>query len=106
MDINVAKLHQELVSAGIPIEGVAATEPPRIDFSPEATKQQRVLAGEILAKHVPEDYQDKRHKAYLEHGITYEALVTALWEQVVEGQPDAVDALQKAREEIKQQFPS
>lgn len=106
MQINVRKLHHELVEAGIPIEGVAATEPPRIDFSPEATKQQRALANEILAIHVPEDFQDKRQQAYLEADVTVEAMVTAMWERVVEGRSEATDALQAIREAVQRQFPN
>ncbi|CAG1014755.1 hypothetical protein ANRL4_05299 [Anaerolineae bacterium] len=53
MTINVPKLHAELVAAGIPIEGVSSTEPPRIDFRPEATPAQRTAAQQILAAHNP-----------------------------------------------------
>lgn len=103
--INVTKLHQELIEAGIPIDGVAATEPPHIDFRPEATNAQREAAETLLAAHVPEDYQDKREAAYQEQGITVEAMIVALWERVVENSPAASEALQAIREEIKAEFP-
>lgn len=103
--INTNKLHQELVQAGIPIDGVADTIPPRIDFQAEATAAQQQQALTILAAHIPEDYVDKRQQAYIERGVTAEALIAALWERVVEGRPEAAEALQTIRESIKAQFP-
>lgn len=106
MQINVTKLHRELVEAGIPLEGVAATEPPRIDFLAATTEEQRALAEEILAVHVPENDQDKRQQAYLEAGVTVEAMVAALWERVVEERSDTSEALQMVRVAVQQQFPN
>ncbi len=103
--INATKLHQELVKAGIPIDGVGDTVPPRIDFRPEATEVQQEQALAILAAHVPEDYLDKRQAAYVQEGVTIKAMVVAVWERVVEGRPEASDALQAIRERIKAQFP-
>lgn len=105
MKINAYKLHLELVEAGIPIEGVAATDPPRIDFLPEVTIEQQALAEKILAAHTPEDYIEKRQKAYIEAGITIDALVVALWEHVVEGNSDSLEKLQAIRQGVKQRFP-
>lgn len=103
--INVTKLSRELMEAGIPIDGVADTEPPRIDFQPQATEKQRQAALAILEAHVPEDYSDQRQVAYLQAGITAHALVIALWERVVEGRPESADALQSKRSAIKARFP-
>lgn len=103
--INVNKLDRELRLAGIPIDGVSDGEPTRIDFRPEATEVQRRRAQEILGAHVPEDDEDKRQRAYLEQGITPEAMIAALWERVVEGQVGATDALQAKRESVKQRIP-
>tara|TARA_R110002020_G_scaffold169532_1_gene358721 strand:- start:715 stop:1119 length:405 start_codon:yes stop_codon:yes gene_type:complete len=49
-------------------------------------------------------YADRRRDAYAEAGATIEALTVALWEKS-EGMPDAFDALQAARAEIKKQIP-
>jgi Zn-dependent M16 (insulinase) family peptidase len=100
--INVAKLHQELLRAGIPIEGVAATEPPRIDFLPGATEEHRKQADTILAAHIPEDVEEKRRVAYAQRGVTAEAMVEALWEYIVEGRPEAVQKLQATRQTVQQ----
>lgn len=103
--INVGKLHQELVQAGIPIDGVVDETPPRIDFRPEATDEQRQQVQAILEAHVPEDYQDKRQQAYLARGVTPEAMIEALWQRVVEGRPEASEALQLIRDSIQAEFP-
>jgi len=49
--INVTRLHQSLVDAGVPIDGVSSNG--RIDFRPEATTTQKALAAQILAAHDP-----------------------------------------------------
>lgn len=60
--INVAKLHQELMAAGIPIAGVSSDG--QIDFLPTVTETQRALADEILQKHDPIDYEAQRRAEY------------------------------------------
>jgi hypothetical protein len=103
--INPTKLHQELVQAGIPIDGVDDSNPPTISFRAEATDKQKEMALKIVAAHVPEDYLDKRKTAYLQEGITPDAMIAALWERVVENHPEASNALQEQREAIKAKFP-
>ena len=103
--INVGKLHRELVEAGIPIDGVSDMEPPRIDFRPEATAAQKKQAAAILKAHVPEDNQDRREQAYQAQGISAEAMIMALWEQVIEGNPKKAQTLQKMRLAIQDEFP-
>jgi hypothetical protein len=48
------KLNDQIVAAGIPIDGVSIGKPNnkltwRIDFKPEATKEQKIQAQQILA---------------------------------------------------------
>jgi hypothetical protein len=62
MTINVAKLHQELVSAGIPIDGVSSNG--RIDFQITATEAQRARAQAILLAHDPVDYDAIDFQSY------------------------------------------
>lgn len=52
--INTAKLHRELVTAGIPINGVDSNG--NIYFMATATAEQRTQAAAILAAHDPIDY--------------------------------------------------
>jgi hypothetical protein len=104
MQINAKKLHRELIDAGVPIEGVSATEPPRIDFLPEATEENRELANRILAAHVPDDPLERRHQAYVEAGVTLEAMVEALWEYVVESRSASADSLQTIRQSINERY--
>ena len=47
--IKPSDLHQALLNAGIPIDGVSSAG--RIDFKPEATQQQRDEAATILASY-------------------------------------------------------
>lgn len=51
--INTLKLFEDLLDAGIPIDGVASTDPVQIDFKPEATAAQRAQAEQIVANHNP-----------------------------------------------------
>lgn len=53
MSINVQRLHEDLLAAGLPVEGVANTDPPRIDYSTPPTQQQIDIANTIIAAHNP-----------------------------------------------------
>lgn len=46
-----------------------------------------------------------RKSEYEKAGITIEALTVALWEKLVENRPEAADAIQAKRLEIKARFP-
>lgn len=52
----LSRLHESLIEAGIPIEGVAIGPPVRIDFLPSATSEQRAQAAAIVAA---EDTRDR-----------------------------------------------
>lgn len=101
MKYNLSKLDAELRAAGIPIDGVSGTTVGRIDYRPEATREQRKQAAAILAAHDPYDYAAERRKEY----PSCDALVVALWERDVEGRPESADALQKQREAVKAKWP-
>lgn len=49
--------------------------------------------------------QQLRRGAYLQAGVTNEALVVALWEAQVENRPETLQELQTIREEIKLTYP-
>ena len=59
----------------------------------------------LLEKKVRENYSNERAQAYLNAGITIEAMTIALWERVIENRPQLSDELQAKRIEIKNQFP-
>jgi hypothetical protein len=106
MKMDVRKLYWELVNAGIPVEGVSASEPLRIDFRKEATDADRKKAQQILAAHVPDTVGSRRRAAYLQQGITTDEMIVALWERVVEGRSESSDELQHLREVIKRRLSS
>ena len=47
------------------------------------------------------EYQRKRAEEY----PTLDAVIVALWEQVIEGRPESAAAVQAARESVKQKYP-
>ena len=51
------------------------------------------------------DYAFKRQAEYLKEGITSEALIVALWEQIVENRPEAAQTLQAKRTAVKAKHP-
>ncbi|MBA3867526.1 MAG: hypothetical protein H0X30_00075 [Anaerolineae bacterium] len=104
--INVAKLHRELVEAGIPIEGVADTDPPRIDFLPEATAAQKKQAQAVLAKHDPNpSIEEQRRDAYLK-AFTVEDFMEAFLQERFDDHPEKMKALGAIRDSLKAQFPA
>ena len=62
-EINVTKLHHELVEAGIPIDGCSSDG--RIDYKEEVTEDQKDQAQIILNKHKPIWYIQERRKEYV-----------------------------------------
>lgn len=100
MTINPTKLDQELRAAGVPIHGCDSTGV--VFFMDAATSEQRATAAQIVAAHDPSPSDaDLRAKEY----PSTVALVVALWERVVEGRPEASDALQTQREAVKDKYP-
>ena len=58
--INVAKLDQELRTAGVPIHGCDSEG--EVSFADEATTAQRKKAAKIVADHDPTDTREQRHQ--------------------------------------------
>ena len=63
------------------------------------------LVQPLLEKKAREGYSIERAQAYLNAGITVEAMTVALWERAVENRPQLSDELQAKRLEIKNRFP-
>ena len=78
---NSTKLDAELKAAGLPIVGCSSDG--RIDYSREITEQEAQLAQSILDAHDPTP----------DPLFTPEDKINALWQQIVEGNTDAVDEL-------------
>jgi hypothetical protein len=79
---NPAKLTDELLKANLPVVGVSSTG--RVDYSRELTKSEKIASAAILAAHDPTaTTAEARQAAYIAAGITPNAMVQALWDQVV-----------------------
>lgn len=48
---------------------------------------------------------ERRQAEYVKQGASTDALVVALWEQIVEDRPESADALQAIREQVKLDIP-
>ena len=97
------KLYNELIAAGIPVDGCSSDG--RIDFKPEATPEQRQQAAAILAAHDPTPaLAERREMEYLKQGVTDHALIVALWEKLIENRSDLADALQAIRVSVKHEI--
>ena len=54
--------------------------------------------------HYP-DLAERRQAEYVKQGASTDALVVALWEQIVEDRPESADALQAIRAQVKLDIP-
>ncbi|MCA0457140.1 MAG: hypothetical protein LCI00_24425 [Chloroflexi bacterium] len=108
-EVNLIRLQRELEQAGLPIVGLSTADGTkatvRFDFSPDVTDEQRVQAANILKVHAPITAEDKRREAYAQKGITDTTMILALWEQIVEGKPEKVQAIQVMKQQIDNEFP-
>jgi len=94
-----AKLHEALKSAGFPVVGVASTG--RVDYARELTKSEiEASKALILAFDPAPSLEEARLKAYQERGITTEKLTWALWEHIINSNPEPYLALQKIMDEV------
>ena len=50
-------------------------------------------------------YKDRRQEKYNKRGVTPQAMSVALWEKVIEDRPEAADALQVIRLQVKSEEP-
>jgi len=87
------KLHESLKAAGLPVVGVASTG--RIDYSRELTKSEKSAAYALIAGFDPApSAEEARLMAYYERGITLEKLTWALWEHIINSNPEPYLVLQ------------
>ena len=89
IDINPVKLHQELLSAGLPVVSVSTDG--RVDYSRDLTvSEQKTSAAVIAAHNVSQTTEESRMQAYLDAGISVQNIAFALWAKVM--QEDSTDA--------------
>ena len=64
-----------------------------------------LLAAQGARKAAAMGADEKRRLEYVKRGATDAALTVALWEKLVEGKPEAADALQAVRVAVKAEIP-
>jgi hypothetical protein len=74
-----------------------------LDESPKPEKN--TLDQEYIEYQTKYGYIAKREEAYQAAGLTPQALTIALWERLVENNPQTSDALEIIRQDIKNRYP-
>lgn len=88
------------VHVGIRSRGIAVEE---LNIGGEPWVCARISDGPVWTP--PPSVEERRREAYEARGATIEALVVAMWEKLIEGRPEAADAIQAARAEVKAEVP-
>lgn len=90
--INVKKLTQEFLDAGLPLEGLNSKG--EITYTRELTKSEKTKASSLIAAHDPTPTtEEARQEAYLKAGITTQKMIFALWKLVIKSESHEADAL-------------
>lgn len=84
------------------VDGVSVPLTPEEEAERDADE---INAAQQKSDLIPTQYSRDREAAYLAEGFTPEALAVALWERDIEGRPDAADAMEVIRQEIKTRIP-
>ena len=94
-----AKLHDALKSAGLPVVGVASTG--RVDYARALTKTEIEASKALISSFDPApSVEEARLKAYQGKGITTEKLAWALWEHIINSNPEPYLALQNVMDDV------
>jgi len=92
--VNLQKLHQELLAAGLPVVGVSSSG--RIDYMRALTAAEQSVAQKIVAAHDPSpSAKDVFIEKLALAGISKEDVLYALWQCLAEGDEQAKDDLVK-----------
>lgn len=101
--VDINKLVKELIQVA-PITGVTSVDGTkanlRIDFKPEATAQQRILAAEVLAAHDPEPSVQERQRQTFFSIVPAEEVLEAVIEYLLEDSPAKLQAIQAKRQRL------
>ena len=109
-EIDMDKQYEELWNMGL-LQCVNTTnmsipaDPNNMDYARylEWKKQGGVPTVKDVT-HYP-DLAERRQAEYVKAGASTDALVVALWEQIVEDRPESADALQAIRAKVKLDIP-
>jgi len=96
---NPAKLHGLLVEAQIPVVSVSTSG--RIDYSRNLTANEKTIVQSILDSYDPAATVDElRRQEYKKQGITFERMVYALWNKIVNNDVSEVEEIQLIMQQI------
>ena len=97
--VNPTKLHQELLTAGLPVVSVASDG--RVDYSRDLTTTEQTTAAAVIAAHnTAQTTEETRIAAYYDSGISLQDLVFALWYKIMQDDPTSADAIQTSMDTI------
>lgn len=112
--INHVTLHRELEAAGFILQGEGqegyvnedGSGNVEIVMSAPLVQARLNALSVVMSTHTgAEPYDILRLKEYVKQGATGEKMIVALWEHVVEGRPEAKDALEVVRQQVKNDIP-
>ena len=109
-EIDMSKQYEELWNMGS-LQCVQTTnmsippDPNNMDYARYLEwKRQGGVPTVKDVTHYP-DLAERRQAEYVKQGASTDALVVALWEQIVEDRPESADALQAIRAKVKLDIP-
>lgn len=98
-EIDIHKLHKELIAQGIPAISVCSDG--RVDYARPLTSTEKKNAERVISLHDPTpDTATTRREAYLESGITLQDMVFALWSLTFSGDRAPADKIQSVMDAI------
>ncbi len=98
-DIDIHKLHKELIAQGIPAISVCSDG--RVDYARPLTTTEKKNAERVISLHDPTpDTAATRREAYLEADINLQDMVFALWSLALSGDRAPADKIQAVMDGI------
>lgn len=98
-ELNVFKLTEELLHAGLEIHGVSSDG--EISWVSPPTESQELTASNIISAHDPApDQKSVLRDEYIKVGANTKEMVFALWKKIMQNDPTDADALQSLMDEV------
>ena len=98
-ELNTFKLHQELLEAGLNINGVSSDG--EISWVKNPTEAQELTAADIISAHDPApDHTSTLRDEYRKVGVNTKEMIFALWKKVMQEDPADAVALQSLIDQV------
>ena len=98
-ELNTYKLHQELLGAGLDINGVSSDG--EISWVKNPTEAQELTASNIISAHDPApDQKSLLRDEYSKVGVNTKEMIFALWKKIMQNDPADADALQTLIDQV------